>query len=234
MLTGDLSDWSEKVNTGTADTTVVTAASAGIAPRGGSYVMKQSVTDPYGGTRMQRYPEVDSLARAGTPFYWSWWDYFPTPISFGIFDTFIVFGINSKASLTAADAPIWGLVFHNSGNTLDLIWSPNETAPAEGPHAGEFGTRAYNSSTPVPVGQWVFFEVMITPRGDFTGALKVWMNGQVLFDQSLVETMYPNVGQTPFIMWLEQTGYGSGLTPNPAVHYVDDVTTSLGRVPYMP
>jgi len=43
---------------------------------------------------------------------------------------------------------------------------------------------------------------MITPRGDFTGALKIWMNGQVLFDQSLVKTMYPNVGQTSVILWL--------------------------------
>jgi len=76
----------------------------------------------------------------------------------------------------------------------------------------------------------VFFEVMITPRGDFTGALKIWMNGQVLFDQSLVKTMYPDVGQTGVIVWLEQTGYGSGLTPNPTIHYVDDVTISLGRM----
>ena len=75
---------------------------------------------------------------------------------------------------------------------------------------------------------------MITPRGDFTGALKIWMNGQVLFDQSLVKTMYPDVGQTSVILWLEQTGYGSGLIPTPAVHYVDDVTISLCRMPYAP
>jgi chitodextrinase len=231
MLTGDLSEWSEKVNSGTADTTVVTAASVGIPPRSGSYVMKQSVSNPDGGTRMQRYPEVDSLARAGTTFYWSWWDYLPAPITFGLSDTFILWGLNSKSTSASAGDPFWGLVFHNSGSTLDLVWSPASTAPA-GPHAGESGWRVYNSAQTVPVGQWVFFEVMITPRGDFTGALKIWMNGQVLFDQSLVKTMYPNVGQTGVMTWIEQTGYGSGLTPNPAVHYVDDVTISLGRMPY--
>jgi hypothetical protein len=73
---------------------------------------------------------------------------------------------------------------------------------------------------------------MITPRGDFTGAFKLWMNGQVLFDLSSVKTMYPNVGQTGVMLWTEQTGYGSGLTPNPAIHYVNDVTISLGRMPY--
>jgi hypothetical protein len=34
------------------------------------------------------------------------------------------------------------------------------------------------------------------------------------------------------MLWTEQTGYGSGLTPNPAIHYVNDVTISLGRMPY--
>jgi polysaccharide lyase-like protein/FG-GAP repeat protein len=231
METGGLGEWSDKVNTSFADTTVVSAASAGIPPKGGSYVMMQAVTGADGGTRMQRYPEVGFLARSGTPFYWSWWDYFPSTITFGIFDTFILFGINSKVASASAGDPIWGLVFNNSGNTLKLVWSPNKTAPPQGPHAEESGRRIYDSSTPVPVGQWVFFEVMIKPAADFTGAVKIWMDGQVLFDQSLVKTMYPDVGQTGVIMWLEQTAYGSGLTPTPAIHYVDNVTLSLGRMP---
>jgi len=36
----------------------------------------------------------------------------------------------------------------------------------------------------------VFFEAMITPRGDFTGALKIWMNNQVLFDLSSIKTNF--------------------------------------------
>jgi hypothetical protein len=232
--TGGLGDWSEKVNSASADTTVVSAASVGIPPKGGSYLMMQAVTGANGGTRMQRYPEVDFLARAGTTFYWSWWDYFPTSITFGVFDTFILWGLNSKSASGSAGDPFWGLVFHNTGNTLDLVWSPDKTGPVEGPHADESGRRIYNGSTPVPVGQWVFFEVMVTPRGDFTGAIKIWINGQVLFDQSLVKTMYPNVGQTNLLMWLEQTSYGSGLTPTPAIHYVGDVTLSLGRMLYAP
>src|SRR5213596_2001899 len=62
MEVGDLSQWTEKVNTGYADSAAVTAASAGIPPHGGAWVMKQSVIRPSGvveasGTRMARYPE---------------------------------------------------------------------------------------------------------------------------------------------------------------------------------
>src|SRR5207249_7357743 len=131
----------------------------------------------------------------------------------------------------SAGEPFWSLVFHNTGNTLDLVWSPDKTAPAEGPHAGESGRQRYNSSTPVPVGQWNFFEIMITPRGDFTGALKIWMNGQVLFDLSSIKTQFPFVNQS-LLAYTANNNYGAGLTPTPFVHYVDDVTVSLGRMPY--
>src|SRR5439155_19168457 len=80
-------------------------------------------------------------------------------------------------------------------------------------------------------GSGVRFKVMIKPGADFTGALKVWMNNQVLFDLSSIKTRYVDTGQG-LISYIEQTGYGSGLTPTPAVHYVDDVTISLGRMPY--
>jgi hypothetical protein len=231
MATGGLGEWSEKVNSDSADTTVVSAANAGIPPRSSSYVMMQAVTGAKGGTRMQRYPEVDFLARARTPFYWSWWDYFPTKITFGASDAYILGSVTGKDAQSSYN-PVWGWVFNYTSFSLDLIWSPNNMAPSPGPHAGESGRRVYSSSVPVPVGQWVFFEVMVTPRADFTGAIKMWMNGQLLFDQSSVKTMYPDTGQGDPIFGIEQTGYGSGLTPTPAIHYVDDVTISLGRMPY--
>src|SRR5438876_10634686 len=72
---------------------------------------------------------------------------------------------------------------------------------------------------------------MIKSAADFTGALKVWMNNQVLFDLSSIKTRYVYTGQGAIISYIEQTGYGSGLTPTPAVHYVDDVTISLASMP---
>jgi hypothetical protein len=183
---------------------------------------------------MQRFPEIDALTKAGTTFYVSWWDYYPTRITFGPADMFTNFQICSQDS-NGVFSPIWGLYLNGVDSTLILVWSPNRMAPAAGPHAGESGPKVYNplQLIAVPVGQWVFFEVMITPSSVFAGAVKVWMNGQLLFNQTLVKTGFPNVGLGGF-QYVQHTAYGSGLTPTPASHYVDDVTISLGRMPYVP
>ena len=230
METGNLSQWSEKINSGSADSTVVTSSS-GVTPHGGTYMMKQAVTGSSGGTRVFNYEPFNTLALAGTTVYWTWYDYYPSAISFGASDAFLPWGIMGQDSSHSYN-PIWNLVFHGSDNTLDLVWSPNNLAPANGPHNGESGKRYYYSGVAVPVGSWVRFEVMIKSAADFTGALKVWMNNQVLFDLSSIKTRYVDTGQGALISYIEQTGYGSGLTPTPAVHYVDDVTISLGRMPY--
>jgi hypothetical protein len=242
METGDLGTWSEQVNTGNAVSTAVQIASEGIAPRVSKlsglpslYAMKQSWNGPSGvteasGTRMSRYPEIDALAKAGTTFYYSWWDFFPTALTYsgqGWYDHWQIMSNNAAN----ANAPVWVLSFDGSGSmTPILAWGPNNLVP-NGPHNGETGTRAYTSPIPVPVRQWVFFEVMITPRGDFTGALKIWMNGQVLFNLSGIKTQFPYTGQG-ILTWVANNNYGDVLTPTPFVHYVDDVTISLGRMPY--
>src|SRR5437762_3462805 len=242
--TGDLSAWSEKVNTGNADSAAVTIASAGIPARmstlfnsPSAWVMKQSWNGSSGvaeasGTRVSRYTEINALAKAGTTFYYSWCDFFPTALSYDASGWYNHWQIASNdASNTGT--PVWALGFNRSGNTLWLGWGPNGSMPVQGPHAGESGDRTYTSPIAVPVGQWVFFEIMITPRGDFTGAIKIWMNGQVLFRLSSIKTQFPYVGQS-LLTWITNNNYGTGLTPTPFVHYVDDVSVSLGRMPYAP
>ena len=179
---------------------------------------------------MARYPEINAFAKAGTTFYYSWWDFFPAALSYGVGGWYNHWQIASNDASNSG-APIWVLDIGGSGNRMALTWSPNGLAPANGPHNGESGSRTYTSPIAVPVGQWVFFEVMITPRGDFTGAIKVWMNAQVLFDLSNIKTQFPYAGQG-LLTWITSNNYGSGLTPTPFVHYIDDVTVSLGRMPY--
>jgi len=232
METGDLSQWSEKVNTDAADSWAVTAAGEGIAPRGGDWVLKQSVTGTVGGTRMQRYPEINWLTGYGITFYVSWWEYYPAQLTAaGSPEMFMYsnFEIASADDCPACFHPIWGLFINPADFTLVLGWSPNGMAPAEGPHAREAGKRFYHSTRPIPVGQWVFFEVMIKPSSTFTGALKIWMNGEVLFDQANVKTRFPDIG-IGGAMWTAHTGYGSYINPTPATHYIDDVTISLRRL----
>src|SRR5437667_21039 len=223
MLAGNLSEWDEKVNSGSADTTVVTPASVGIPPRSGSYVMKQAVTGSSGGTRMQRYPEVDALARAGTKLYWNWYDYFPTPVSFSTSGTYQSCGwlsVQSSAPQAVSDV-FFSFGFNPTGNTLRLTYNPTSRASIA-PKA------EYTNATPVPVGKWNFFEIELLPRGDKTGSIRIWMNGALIFELLNIQTQYPLVGQTPLLSVLEQTGYGDVAF----AHYVDDVTLSLGRMPY--
>jgi hypothetical protein len=176
---------------------------------------------------MMTYPGMCALSVAGTTFYTSWWDYYPVKITFSIYDMFSFFQFDSR-NANGVYSPIWD--FDIGPNfTPQLVWSPNNMAPP-GPHAGESGKRYYNSTQPIPVGQWVRFEVMVTPSATFTGALKMWMNGQVIFDLVNVKTRFPDVGLGG-CMYTEHNAYGSNLTPTPAVHYVDDVTVSLGRMP---
>jgi hypothetical protein len=102
-------------------------------------------------------------------------------------------------------------------------------APAEGPHAEEHGQTGYVSTRQIPVGQWIYFEVMITPSATFTGALKIWMNGEVLFDLTNIKTRFPDVG-IGGAMWTSHMAYGSYINPTPATHYIDDLTISLRRL----
>src|SRR5204863_9314692 len=142
-------------------------------------------------------------------------------------------GLISKHVDTSAGNRFWSLVLASSDGTgaLDLIWSPNDQAPAAGPHANESGGKrtyaglAANRLTP---GQWNFIEIMITPAPDFTGAIKVWQNGTLIHDQSPtsanglggVKTQWPisNPAQN-LLAWFEHAGYGSGLTPTPATNF---------------
>jgi hypothetical protein len=55
------------------------------------------------------------------------------------------------------------------------------------------------------------------------------MNGAPLFDLPQVKTRFPDAGLGG-LMWLNHDAYGSGLTPTPATHYIDDVAISLRRL----
>jgi hypothetical protein len=242
MESGDLSAWSNGPagdNTGFAASSAVQVALEGITPRVSKlfnlpsvWAMKQAITAPSGtaeasGTRMSRYPEINALCKAGTPFYYSWWDFFPVALAYpasGWYNHWQIMSVNAAN----ANAPIWVLSLSASGMNPILVWSPTAVL-AEGPHAGEAGTKAYTSTLAVPVGQWVFFEVMVKPASDFTGALKMWLNGQVLFDLSAIKTQFPLATQSLYA-YIANNCYGFGF-PTPWGHYVDDVTVSLGRMP---
>ena len=175
---GSLSEFEGENNSGSADTVAVLASSEGIAAHSGSWVMKQSVFSS-GGTRLYRNSAINNVYRTGNPIYYSFWAYFPQAThlsSGGFFNLLQIQSINPGGNLD----PVWILGLHPANFTLRMEWWSN--LQMSGPHAGESGGRAYDQSVPIPIGEWVFIQVMVTPREDYAGAVKVWMNDTVVFD----------------------------------------------------
>lgn len=229
MEGGSLGEFEAENNSGSADSIAVRASSEGIAARSGSWVMKQSVLGTSGGTRMYRNSAINSVYRSGNPIYYSFWAYFPQATRASWFNLLQIQSINPGGLLD----PVWILGIHPTNFTLRMEWWGS--LGMSGPHAGESGGRVYDQSAPIPVGQWVFMQVMVTPREDYSGAVKVWMNDNVLFDITNVRTKYPEgaSGGVPRF-YISKNAYGQNLTPSPNHHYVDDVRISLDPIPYAP
>jgi len=232
METGDLSAWSEEVNTPTAtaaNSSAVQVAAEGIPSRVSKlfnlpsmWVMKQwcsPTATSSAGTRMARYPEIDKLCRAQTPFVYSWWDYFPTALTVNSGGWFNLWQIASNDP-NGKPVPLWVLGIDN-GMTLNFMSDPTATLGV---------SKRFPSTVPIAVGSWNFFEVYVNPKPDTTGALKVWLNGQVALDIPNVPTQFPLASQT-LLTWITSNAYGMNIAPVPFVHYVDDVSLSLGRMP---
>ena len=232
METGDTSAWSEEVNTPTdaaANSSAVQVANEGVPARVSKlfnlpslWAMKQwcsPTATGSAGTRMARYPEINALCKAGTPFYYSWWDFFPAPLVVNLGGWYNHWQIASNDP-TGKPVPLWVMGIEN-GMVLNLTSDPTATMGA---------SKTFRSPVAIPVGQWNFFEVYIVPRSDTTGALKVWLNGQVALDIPNVPTQFPLASQT-LLTWITSNAYGMNIAPVPFVHYVDDVSLSLGRMP---
>jgi hypothetical protein len=222
---GNLAEWAvPNNNTGSALSSAVQAAAEGIPART-PWVMKQAVSANGAATRMGA-TSIVSQVKSGTPWWVTWYDFYPAPIRFGSSDQFMFLQIAGFDGVNYN--PVWGFYKSGTDDTPIIIWSPNDKAPAEGPHAGEAGKRVYTTSTPIPVGKWTKFELYVDASQNFMGALQLYMDGAKLFDQSLIKTRYPGAGDPGVAgyMYLEHCAYGS-----PGVHMVDDVTYSLGRMP---
>jgi hypothetical protein len=234
---GYLGEFDGQNITGSAVSVAALAANEGIPAHTGSWVMKQSVTAASGspeasGTRMYRYTTINSLYRTGNPIYYSFWAYLPqvTTLSSGGFFNFL----QIQSIGPSGTDPVWILGIHPSNFTLRLEWW--SLLQMSGPHVGETGGHTYDTSVPIPLRQWFFVQVMVTPREDYTGAVKVWQNGALIFNMANVKTKYPEslVASGTQSFFIAKNAYGQGLIPTPNHHYVDDVAISPGLMPYAP
>lgn len=240
METGDNTQWyapstgptgdygGSPENSGVAsDTASTTFAHAG------TYSLKLQIStpnSPTSGVRMFRWKE----SRENRGAYYSVWMYIPTLYTLtgdpatGHYVN--LFQFKSSSEDHSLNTPVWGFYIDDSHAGQWYIkagWGAGGTTLA-GPHAGDpVSIKSYTQTiAALPIGQWVHIEAYMYQANDYTGHLTLWQDGVQLFDFSNVITGYSSCN---YNAWCTDIGwsvnlYSDGLTPDPAVIYIDDAS----------
>jgi hypothetical protein len=212
----------------------VSAASRDVA-HSGSWSAKMTLPDGSGGTRLFRWQEP----RQYRDVVYSAWFYIPsaytlTGLPSGRF--WNLFQFKSRSSDDSVD-PMWDLTVSNPSPgrmRLNLDWSP---PTLEGPVPGQSGFRRFTQSVAdVPVARWFQLSAELRQSNGFDGALRVWQDGQLLFDLSGIRTSYANCAYNSWCGSNEWSinNYSDALSPTPAVIYTDDAAIALPAAPLPP
>jgi hypothetical protein len=184
----------------------------------GNWSAKMTINASDAGTRLFRWAEPQTHREL----YYSAWYYFPQKYTYSGWSNYFQW----KSKHAAGTDPFFYLVAdtRSNGNMHFVVhWWSGLTI--EGPHEGEFGFRAYGQSLKdIPVGQWFQIEARYVCAGDFTGRLTVWQDGVQLFDLTGIRTRYPD-GDCQWAV----NNYGSGISPNPVITYIDDAVIRTSR-----
>jgi hypothetical protein len=135
-----------------------------------------------------------------------------------------VFQIKSR-STSGANDPLWFLdLASRSGRRLrlQLVWWHRTL---EGPRPGRSGFRRFKQRvTDVPVGRWFRLTARLLQSSQFDGMLCVWQGARLIFAKSHIRTSYENCTHNSWCAANEWSvnNYSDGLSPAPAVLYVDD------------
>jgi hypothetical protein len=191
MEEGSLADWSSdsgggEYNSGAGDSVASTDRAFG-----GSYGAKMALTGP-GGTRLFRWKE----ARANRDLVYSARFFFPQAYTLtadpntGRYWNLLQF---KSRSTSGANDPLWYLDVTNPAAgrmRLDLIWWHRSL---EGPRPGEVGLRRFRQTlADVPVGRWFELKARLVQSKDFDGSLRIWQDGQLIFDMAGIRTSFAN------------------------------------------
>jgi hypothetical protein len=197
-----------------------------------------SPSSPTSGVRAFRWAE----ARANRDAYYSIWMYVPTQYTLtadpntGRF--WNVFQFKSRTPEGSRNDPVWALYAAPDGEGrlyLHAGWGWGGTELA-GPRASDgVGGKWFEPTkrTPIPVGRWVHFEAFLHQSKDFDGRLSFWQDGEQLFDLQGVRTSYNNCDYNAWCADNEWSAnlYSDGMSPNPAVVYMDDAAISKSYIP---
>ena len=232
--TGSLSEWSAErgggeYNSGGGDS----GASQAVAHTG-TWSARQAINTSGGssGTRLFRWREYRSLAPA-QPATTSVWVYIPSRPRIGGY--FNLFQFKSKTQSGSHIDVFFQLNISNRPDGslyLRAAWGCGAENPSF-PHGPYASSRSLCNFFPplatinVPIGRWFEISSRIVPSSRYTGSIKFWQNGVLLYDFRNVMTGYPNSNSLNGVdtQWAVNA-YANGLSPSSYAHYVDDATVA--------
>jgi len=209
--TGDLSDWTRDGG-GTWTSLGGTLELVDSPVRSGKYALRASVSS--------NSPNVQSsgigIREALMPneACYSAWFFVPTAITTTSFWLFFKFRSRTAFDQPTTDVDMWDLdvVSGSNGSPALLLYR----------HDREEGITA---STPnVPIARWFQLEACLLAANDSTGHLRVWLDGEAVFELNSQLTM-PS-------QWVEWNvgSIAEAITPTSASIYVDDAAISTRRL----
>jgi len=212
----------------------VSTASRDVA-HSGSWSAKMTLPDGSGGTRLFRWQEP----RQYRDLVYSAWFYIPQAYTLTGNPSSRFWNLFQFKSRSTADSvdPMWDLTVSNPSPGrmhLNLDWSPRTV---EGPLPGQSGFRRFTQPVAdLPVARWFQLAAQLRQSNGFDGALRIWQDGQLLFDLAGIRTSYANCA---FNTWCGSNewsinNYSDALSPAPAVIYTDDASIALPDAPLPP
>ena len=242
METGDMSQWYAPAkdagggqngggifNSGFAD-----AAASQDHAHSGKWSAKLTITTPgpdghSSGARLFRWKESRDPAHFASGLYYSARFYFPHPYRLtgnphaGRFSNLVQFKSKHEAGV---DPFLFVDVQNRPGGAMYSTLAWWNRLPVEGPHLGQRGGKRFEQTTAdLPVDRWIHVETYLKQASDFSGRITVWQDGTQIFDEDHIRTKYAD-GDNQWSVNL----YSDGLSPNPAVIYIDDAKIATYRV----
>lgn len=216
--TDDLSQWNADREGGIYQESALQTASIIASPtHGGGHAAKITITPP-----SNTMPCVNYIYRqAPTPpgVYYGVWVFLPHSYVVPEYLNLIHFAGSTT----------------NDDSALVSIWDVDIQSQADGslsaylfrfPVSNFTQGLRYDQSVPIPmpIGQWVHFEVFFHRATTPIGAIAVWQDGVLIFDVAQVAT-----APTDFVRW-NVGGASATISPSPADVFIDDAAITTARL----
>ncbi len=222
METGDISEWGahSSQDTGACDRSVTTERA-----HSGTRSLKLTIDTSDGVAACRQHRNKEAVS--GNTYYYSAWYYFPA-VFFPVKEQYNVFQFKSHGTTYPSGQPFWSIEATQSPLTFALNWKGGDVSNTDGirgPYeSSTISQKEYRSTKQAPIGRWFQIEAYLVQSGQFTGTLKVWIDGTLVWDFQNVRTKWPGGDQR----W-SVNNYSNALDPPVLTTFIDDARISTTR-----